>query len=364
MNRHRRFRTRGPLALGAGQAAASLGSRLRRAHQSVRGRLPIQLRWRRAPNAGSGVHAFTRQIISVTWAPQIRLHLTLAQIDRRPSIASVVHAGVSTSHHHVQRVWNVVRTTAAWRLSAHEASERYRGASRVARVPAIERRADAFGSGVAPLSMCHTRPVAGRQLLTLPVVHRSTERTLTECVVQRHADVFRTGVASSMGRTSAITMHRLRTTSVARRPTERTPKGRFIDPMLHSDRRAPVRPLGGAARRALLGRNDDRHSYRTGLVDPPRRVTHRPLELTWRRSTQSAAGQTPSTPIEAPFAGAPSPGRSSLTQSASASVVTSGSATDPARPFNLDASQLDRLTDDVIRRVDRRVRIARERRGL
>jgi hypothetical protein len=33
-------------------------------------------------------------------------------------------------------------------------------------------------------------------------------------------------------------------------------------------------------------------------------------------------------------------------------------------PSGLDASQLDRLTDDVIRRVERRVRIARERRGL
>jgi hypothetical protein len=33
-------------------------------------------------------------------------------------------------------------------------------------------------------------------------------------------------------------------------------------------------------------------------------------------------------------------------------------------PLGLDAGQLDRLTDDVIRRVERRVRIARERRGL
>jgi hypothetical protein len=35
-----------------------------------------------------------------------------------------------------------------------------------------------------------------------------------------------------------------------------------------------------------------------------------------------------------------------------------------ASAFSLDASQLDRLTDDVIRRVERRARIARERRGL
>jgi hypothetical protein len=409
MNRQARLRTSGPLALGAKRAAASLGARVRRAHQTVCGHLPIQLRWRRAARAGSVVHAFTRQIISVIWAPRITLHFGVAPSDRRPSMAPVVQPGGSTTHQHVQRMWTDVRTTGPWRPTAHETSGGRRERSRPTSFPAVERRADAFGRGVAALSRRHARAAFARRALMVPVARRSAkstltdrvverqadvfrpsvassirraravamygplaasvargsaERTLTVRVVQRHADVFRTTVALSIRRTMTVAVQRLLTAPVARRVTETPLTDRFADPMLHSERRAPRRSLAGAGRRSLLGRDDDRHSHRTGLTDGAQRVTHRPIELTWQRSTPPASGHTPSTPVEATFAGAPFPGRSSFTQPASAGVVTSVPATNPARPFNLDASQLDRLTDDVIRRVERRVRIARERRGL
>jgi hypothetical protein len=46
---------------------------------------------------------------------------------------------------------------------------------------------------------------------------------------------------------------------------------------------------------------------------------------------------------------------------AEAPLVERGRSQVPAR---LDAALLDRLTDDVIRRVDQRLRIERQRRGL
>jgi hypothetical protein len=59
---------------------------------------------------------------------------------------------------------------------------------------------------------------------------------------------------------------------------------------------------------------------------------------------------------------APSPARSVVRQETASEV----SAKRPAalRVTDLDPALLDRLTDDVIRRVEKRVRIERERRGL
>jgi hypothetical protein len=52
------------------------------------------------------------------------------------------------------------------------------------------------------------------------------------------------------------------------------------------------------------------------------------------------------------------------TQEAEARPIVTPQRTTPLQFGDLDASLLDRLTDDVIRRVERRVRIERERRGL
>jgi len=365
VNRQARLRTSGPLALRARMAARSFGERVRRTHRAERGLQPVQLRWRRPVTGGAGVRAFTRQSISVTWAPQITLRFSLALSDRHPCRASLVQLGMSTTHQHVQRVWNDVRTTGAWRLSAHEASGRHRGASRAASFRVVQRSADVFCRGVASSSMRRIRANTLHRLLTLPVARRSTERAPTERVVHRGGDVFGRGVASSsMRRSKAVTVLRLLTVPVARRSSERTLTGRVFDSMLHSDRRAIVRSLAGDGRRASLERRDNRRSHRDSSTDPSRLVRHRPVELTWRRFHESPAGAAPSTPSQIPFAAMPVSPRSSTSPTASADAVTSVPATNPARAFSLDASQLDRLTDDVIRRVDRRARIARERRGL
>lgn len=93
-------------------------------------------------------------------------------------------------------------------------------------------------------------------------------------------------------------------------------------------------------------------------------ATHRPAELAWRRLPQSptaavdrAAG--PAGPVSArplPAAVASTPDGSHVdTRKDRPAVLPAAS---------VDSRLLDRLTDDVIRRVERRIRIERERRGL
>jgi hypothetical protein len=101
-----------------------------------------------------------------------------------------------------------------------------------------------------------------------------------------------------------------------------------------------------------------------GGVPPVR--SERPAELVWRAALRSTAGASsgarhadraapsPQVPSAAPF---PRP---------EAGVEAPARAADGAavRITDLDPRLLDRVTDDVIRRVERRVRIERERRGL
>jgi hypothetical protein len=97
---------------------------------------------------------------------------------------------------------------------------------------------------------------------------------------------------------------------------------------------------------------------------PPVRADRSP-ELVWRRARRS--------PDDAPSEGRHPDLPSSSTRASARSVPTPAAANEaPGRAeraaatsvTNLDPALLDRLTDDVIRRVERRVRIERERRGL
>jgi hypothetical protein len=102
---------------------------------------------------------------------------------------------------------------------------------------------------------------------------------------------------------------------------------------------------------------------------PERRPSHfqfgGPDELVWRRGrrppivvTESEPHQSRSEPFQGPTV------RSSPGQEAALAVAPAIERAAVAQVTKLDPGLLDRLTDDVIRRVERRIRIERERRGL
>lgn len=105
--------------------------------------------------------------------------------------------------------------------------------------------------------------------------------------------------------------------------------------------------------------------------EPPPTMTHatafsRAPELTWRKDASSRADAARDAPTSEPQVAS----RPAMTTAADISVVRS--ASQPERPTvrkpvslsDLEPSFVDRLAEDVIRRVERRARIERERRGL
>ena len=314
MNRRSKLRTRAPLALGATMAATSLSVQVRRAHAIGRGHRPVQLRWRRPVTINTVAHSFTQQAISVTWAPRISLHFGVAMADGRPHRVLPVPQGVSARHRGVQRVWSHLRTTVASQSIRSEIVSRSRHLSdRLFRRDTRPFDATAIGATSQPTH--RASPIARRLVPAAPVAYRSIEKT-----------------------------------SVAR----------FADRTLHSVTRWTIRSLAESARQASPAPPVSRASMRERVGVPPR-VTGRPVELTWRRSTPSPSTPSASMPLETAFA-VPASRRSTSTAPSTNTSVSPAAL--PTRAFSLDANQLDRLTDDVIRRVERRVRIARERRGL
>jgi hypothetical protein len=88
---------------------------------------------------------------------------------------------------------------------------------------------------------------------------------------------------------------------------------------------------------------------------------HRPPEIVWRTASQP---QTQTQIInEGPLPG-PRMSRPAVAAQESTPEIPRRAARAALQATDLDPALLDRLTDDVIRRVERRVRIERERRGL
>jgi hypothetical protein len=107
---------------------------------------------------------------------------------------------------------------------------------------------------------------------------------------------------------------------------------------------------------------------RAGVSDSPiaarRVVAKRPLELVWRAPAKTAAGPLNETAgTEANSSTMTSMRATSFRAGGSAEASQAG-AIAKARPMPFDPSMVDRLAEDVIRRVERRVRIDRERRGI
>lgn len=132
--------------------------------------------------------------------------------------------------------------------------------------------------------------------------------------------------------------------------------------------------------RALSTTNLTRHHYERSVPGRLRQVTSsqehartavrtspalRPVEIAWRTTGNMACNQDQPAHQRSFDALLQSPQH----QGAPHTIAAPGPSNEPKRPTvlqiaDLDASVVDRLTDDVIRRVERRVRIERERRGM
>jgi hypothetical protein len=113
-------------------------------------------------------------------------------------------------------------------------------------------------------------------------------------------------------------------------------------------------------RQASDGTNGERP--RSGVRVNP---AFRPVEIAWRTAGSVAANHDRPAPQRSFDALMPA----SHHQPAQSVSILDAPASESKRPAvlqmsDLDATVVDRLTDDVIRRVERRVRIERERRGM
>ncbi len=317
MKRRSMPRPRSPLALGARMAATTLGAGLRRAHEIGCGHRPVGLRWRRQPAAGAVVRAFTRRTTSVTWAPRISLHFKIAVHAERSYRKQCAQRGAPITHRHMHQGWHSIHSTVASPLIARAVHSHRR------HLP----ESGLFGGRVLSVDG-RGRPLASP----------------------------RTRLAG------ALVLDRARPALVARDSVRLT--DRFIDRVLTSISRSTVRRVAIERRWEPSDPRPTRGTLRPHHAGAARHVTHRPVELAWRQSHAEPAGTAKRVPTEVPISAAPSARPSSTSPPTSAGVTTAAPGASTPRAVSLDSSQLDRLAEDVIRRVERRVRIARERRGL
>jgi hypothetical protein len=168
--------------------------------------------------------------------------------------------------------------------------------------------------------------------------------------------------ATALARTLAASARRVRRSAVDSRPT--WPASRFVASAI--DSAAPARMTVSTV--LQYARAGMRLSANAAVPSPrtPSHVTSvHAVDLVWRRvvtDTTSGNVDVParrSTPLSSDTI------RTTGTQSGAANTALAAArnAAAAARPM-LDAATIDRLTDDVIRRVERRIRIERERRGF
>jgi hypothetical protein len=359
MSSRRDMRTCGALALTARIAASRFV--LRRGN--ARGRrspwLPISLRWRQtrrrpdmtrdrrapSPSPSSSLSSSAGSL----WLPQFHLHFAARASDRVrrderpgfPSAATIREARQIV----INRQWTKVRMHALT-LRPHRAHGQHVVHAGIAAVPKVH----ASETAVRPWPL--TRP---------SIVSPAAYRLRTSVV-----EPIRRGIPAGTSRNGRSHLFQMRTprTSVVEPIRRGIPAGIPRNERSHlSQTHAPMGRQELRVSRRLPALVDAAGSHST-VRTPSHQGIVRPPELVYRRELRprtEIAGQ-PSCP--SPAVSSPrSPVRSVAGQEAAPEVSLSGR---PAalRVTDLDPAFLDRLTDDVIRRVERRVRIERERRGL
>jgi hypothetical protein len=166
-------------------------------------------------------------------------------------------------------------------------------------------------------------------------------------------------------------VHSFTTTNVAMSPAERVPEAvvaRNVTSARAPEIALPAQPRRRAAMTLATPTRESRAAAPTQSASKP---THSPAAATplvWRKSTSAAREQFDEQSI-AESDSTPSRTRSSSPAPISNAApptpaITAQQAREAVRANLLDSAVADRLADDVIRRVEKRMRIERERRGL
>lgn len=278
--------------------------------------LPLAMRWRRPRRlrARSTMLPHTMQV-QQAWHSHVHWHLG-------PGVADVPRAVVR------RFVWNPRE-----QRRAMAAVERHGNQPVTAIVPSV---------ATAPMSVRRSRrsPV----MPTRPARWQpSTSREM------------RASSRIEQPRTASVSRHHTHTQFLSRaRSVERTFSTTRVDRHRH-DRLTEWRDRRGATATTAVGRDAGARGARV----------FRPVEIAWRTPGGAVTTHDQAAPRRSFDALTQTP-QPTTAQSAAVPVMVASEAKRPAvlQISDLDASVVDRLTDDVIRRVERRVRIERERRGM
>ena len=393
------------LGLAARDAARRFASRLGRAGNGLGAWRPIVLRWRqrpkRAEKAPAGRAASPAQVL---WFPQVHFHFATHLSERARSerlvrslpVAGLHPARVLLEQHH----WTSVRC-ATFPLQARQTDHPLRAS--YARNPAWP----LVHAGLTATAGVSWPPVA--QPLALWPEHRPRPLFIVRSPAGVRASRQEAERTQPLPGRTWIRQHGLQVFSLralaasegvraSRQGEERTqslPGRTWIRQhwLPVSARRAPAISEGVRASRpgeewtqSMLGRAWIRQhglqvfSLRAPAPSadvPPRSHESkrlqfqfdRPEEIVWRRGLRSPTVMTDDRRqqerSESFHGSGHGPGAHSIPSQGTAPAVSSGSERAAAMQITkLDPSLLDRVTDDVIRRVEQRMRIERERRGL
>lgn len=165
----------------------------------------------------------------------------------------------------------------------------------------------------------------------------------------------------SRGASRQHAMPLARPAAIARRTFAREPERQPTRP----DRRSHAREVPLAHRHPATPGADAPHRHRGASPAPPR--LDRAPELVWRRAAPTAklhVGDGAGFESAAPHSTSRPAARSLPPRETLPAPVAPASRPAPQQLTQLDPALVDRLADDVIRRIEKRARIERDRRGL
>ncbi len=328
MSQGRRMGTGRAMALAACIAALRFVSRRGSGRGQREGRLPVALRWRRERRRlEKGKVGATRAAAAVgaAWRPQLHLHFD-ARVSVHPLRGPSPRSGPAAPIREARRLV-LERHWLSVRLTPHAARPR---------------QANASSGALRPDS-----PPSRKVRATEPVAARSPGLPFGRVIQARVA--YRP--PRPLGHPAQDGVHAGTSSGQRARPLAARTMIRQRGP--------EVVPTRGRA----IGNTDPRpmSAKKPSQAQPG----HPPPALVWRRARQNSTEATgevtrPDAPPFPRHAAAPSsegqdaaPGAPARTERSAALQVT-----------NLDPGLLERLTDSVVRQVERRVRIERERRGI
>lgn len=278
--------------------------------------VPVALAWGKPRRALPALRLARAQVASFhKWAPQLHLHLAVPAITSRPRLPGTMHPGKTSSI-----VWRKFDTRVFRRLP-------------------VERDVE---------------------LLTQHgPAERSADRALTrfnrlrETEWHRFERIFRKGALPSRPAADRHTAKPMRLNEPRQRLARAIdftwlPRLRRSVAAVRTEIRSPQLVLHSARTIAPLSSND--------------RGSERPLrtpDMVWRRQAEGAPGGA----MELSASG-PGPFATATSFPSAPKSWQSSETADAVRPQLLDSALMDRVAEDVMGRVEKRIRIERERRGV